>query len=299
MEALPLAADGLSATALIFGRVETAAPAYSVEDFRQLLVRAGRARSSPSCRRSRRPCDQPLVSSLAADATGRFLATASRAPWRPRSSSGSSTGIPGCGVAGFGPPVVLGGASTGQPDCESVSVSADGLTTFFASSGAALVAGDTNAAFDVFALDLDGDNDGMSLGWETHFRLSDADPADAALDPDSDGIDEPGGVRRPARTRAACSSPTWPRVPQNGFFSTEIDVFEPATTVPDVGSIVGQFLGQNGRRTVSPILNLYIAPLGGGLFIFSKPPGANVSRCPIRHSLRWWNRRSGWPSSGR
>jgi len=28
----------------------------------------------------------------------------------------------------------------------------------------------------------------MAAGWETHFSLNDANPADAALDPDNDGV---------------------------------------------------------------------------------------------------------------
>ena len=57
---------------------------------------------------------------------------------------------------------------------------------------------------------------------------------------------------------------------QNGFFNTEIAVFKPATTADDGGSIVAQFLGQNGRRTASPILNLFTGPTRGDLFIFSE-----------------------------
>jgi hypothetical protein len=57
---------------------------------------------------------------------------------------------------------------------------------------------------------------------------------------------------------------------QNGFFNTEIAVFKPATTATDAVSIVAQFLGQNGRRTTSPILNLNTGPTSGDLFIFSE-----------------------------
>ena len=274
-----VSADGLSATALVYGRVSSGGTQYSVEDFASYSFAPGAPVVAlvPTFASPVRP---PLVSSLAADATGRILAYCAEGAVPPPfilRVFDRQTWV--TDVAGFGPPVVLGGPSTGQPDCESVSVSADGLTTFFASSGGALVTGDTNAAFDVFAFDLDGDNDGISSGWETHFHLSDADPADAALDPDSDG----------STNREEFQAATHPRGlfkyylaegAENGFFSTEINVFKPTTTVPDFGSIVGQFLGQNGRRTVSPILNLYDRATGGGLFRFSAGLGANVFPLP-------------------
>ena len=166
--------------------------------------------------------------------------------------------------------VVGGPPQAPQPDCQSLSFSADGLTVFWASSGGTLVSGDTNAAFDVFALDLDVDDDGMSVGWEGYFRLSDASPADASLDPDNDGVHQPAGVRRRHATRAACSRTYLAEGAQNGFFDTEIAVFKPATTVGDSVSIVAQFLGQNGRRTTSPLLNLSTGPNSGDLFLFSE-----------------------------
>ncbi|MEO6008595.1 MAG: hypothetical protein ABIU38_11085 [Vicinamibacteraceae bacterium] len=165
---------------------------------------------------------------------------------------------------------VSNSTSQGTPrDCEGVSLTADGLTAFFATSASTFVPGDTNAAFDVFGFDLDGDDDGMSVGWETNFRLSDANPADAFLDPDSDGVTNrqeyvagtnPRGLFKYYLAEGA----------QNAFFNTEIAVFKPATTVNDSVSIVAQFQGQNGRRTTSPILNLYTGPTDGDLFIFSE-----------------------------
>ena len=109
----------------------------------------------------------------------------------------------------------------------------------------------------------------MAMGWESHFGLNDADPADALLDPDNDGV----------TNRQEFAAGTHPRGlfkyylaegAQNGFFNTEIAVFKPATTADEGASIVAQFLGQNGRRTASPILNLLTGPTRGDLFIFSE-----------------------------
>jgi hypothetical protein len=176
---------------------------------------------------------------------------------------------------------VVGGPPQGpQPDCQSLSFSADGLTVFWASSGGTLVSGDTNAAFDVFALDLDVDDDGMSVGWEDYFRLSDASPADGSLDPDNDGVTNqqefvagtnPRGLFKYYLAEGA----------QNGFFDTEIAVFKPATTVGDSVGIVAQFLGQNGRRTTSPLLNLSTGPNNGDLFLFSEEASLGFETFPI------------------
>ena len=148
-------------------------------------------------------------------------------------------------------------------ECADVSLSGDGLTVFFASSSSTIgvipdrrnpgPTYDTSAAFDVFALDVDGDNDGMSVYWETHFGLNDADAADASLDVDNDGV----------TNRQEFAAGTHPRGlfkyylaegAQNSFFRTEIAVYRPVTNVPGTSDFVAQFLGQNGRRTTTPLL---------------------------------------------
>ena len=158
-------------------------------------------------------------------------------------------------VVGAGLPIVLGGGSSGQPDCEGVALTDDGRRMFFASSGGALVSGDTNAAFDVFAYERDADNDGMTSEWESAFGLDGADAADAALDPDGDG----------ATNLQEYAAATHPRGlfkyylaegAENAFFNTGISVLTTAPLPPSTYStpIVGEFLGQNGRRTVTPVL---------------------------------------------
>jgi len=251
-----LAGNGLSVAVLVYGRVTIGPDQYGAEAFGLVPLAPGAPAVTdvPSFLRPQLPA---RLSGLAVDAGGRVIAyCANEAPSVLLLVFDLKTWVSG------------GSLQAGVSDCGGLSFSADALTVFFASSGAALVPGDTNAALDVFALDLDGDDDGMSVGWETHFRLSDADPADAAMDPDGDGV----------TNRQEFDAATHPRGlfkyylaegAQNGFFSTEINVFKPATTLSDAVSIVAQFLGQNGRRTTSPILNLYSGPAGGGLFTFT------------------------------
>jgi hypothetical protein len=254
-----LSRDGQAVTALLYGRIDGAAgQRFSAEMFATASLAPG-APAVTEVHASTVPVQAPKLTSIAASATGRVLAyCVADTPTSVRAAVFDvQTWVSG------------GPAQGAQPDCESVSLSADGLSAFFASSGSSLVAGDTNAAFDVFALDLDGDDDGMSIGWETHWRLNDADAADALLDPDGDGVTNqqefvagtnPRGLFKYYLAEGA----------QNAFFNTEIAVFKPATTVADSVSIVAQFQGQNGRRTTSPILNLYTGPNNGDLFIFSE-----------------------------
>jgi hypothetical protein len=252
-----LSRDGLAVTALLYGRIDGAAgQRFSAEMFATASLAPGAPVTDVHAPVV--PVQPPRLSGIAADATGRVLAYCV-------ADTPTSVRLAVFDVQTW----VSGGPAQGaQPDCEGVSLSADGLSAFFASTGSTLVAGDTNAAFDVFALDLDGDDDGMSVGWETHWRLNDADAADALLDPDGDGV----------TNRQEFAAGTNPRGlfkyylaegAQNAFFTTEIAVFKPATPVVGSVSIVAQFQGQNGRRTTSPILNLYTGPNDGDLFVFS------------------------------
>jgi len=252
-----ISANGLSVAILAYGLVTTGSAQYSVDAFLAYSFTPG-APNSADVVGSTAGIRPPQLSSVAVDATGRFRAFC----------AGES---PAFRVFIFDMQTWVGGGvpQDAQPDCEGVSLSADGLTVFFASTGGAIVPGDTNGTFDAFAADMDADDDGMSVGWETFFRLNDADPADASLDADGDGVTNqqefaagtnPRGLFKYYLAEGA----------QNAFFNTEIAVFKRATTLPDFTSIVAQFLGQNGRRTASPILGLNTGPNRGDLFIFSE-----------------------------
>ena len=160
------------------------------------------------------PTVAPGLTSIAADPTGRF-----------RGYCFGDTPTSFC-VGVFDMQTWVTGATPPgtQPDCTSVSFSADGLTVFFASSGGSLVAGDTNGASDVFAVDLDADDDGMSAGWESVFRFSDLTAADGSLDADNNGVTNqqefvagtnPRGLFKYYLAEGAL----------NAFFNTEINVF--------------------------------------------------------------------------
>ena len=257
MEAV-VTGDGLSLAALIYGHVDTGAAQTSVEGLASYSLAQG-AGAPGDIFNSASPIQPPRLGSIAVDATGRSVAYCAGLGTPPTFT-----------VRVFDRQTWGGGAGPqSQPDCESVSLSADGLTAFFSSSGGSMVSGDTNTAFDVFALDFDGDDDGMAVGWESHFRLDDANPADAALDPDGDGVTNrqeflagthPRGLFKYYLAEGA----------QNSFFSTEIDVFKPATPATEVTSIVAQFLGQNGVRTASPVLNLNSGPTSGDVWRFTE-----------------------------
>ena len=278
--AAALAADGQSVTVSVYGLGAYDTTTFSVEAFSTYWFLPGAPAVARVPAYASLGVQAPQRSHLAVDAAGRTVAfcQAGFAPppfvlWIFDQQAWVTH------VAGLGPPAVPGGPSTGQPDCEGVALTADGLTAFFASSGSSLLAGDTNAAFDVFAVDTDGDDDGMSSGWETHFRLNDANPADGSADTDGDGV----------TNRQEFAAGTHPRGQykyylaegaQNAFFATEIDVFKPTTTLPDETSIIGQFLGQNGRRTTSPILNLYPRSSGAATFRFAVGMGAEVFPLP-------------------
>ena len=126
-----------------------------------------------------------------------------------------------------------GGGPQARPDCEGVSLSADGLTAFFASSG-----GDDRGVATPMRRSTSSRSTSTATTtacrWDGKptFRLNDADPADASLDPDSDGV----------TNREEFAAGTNPRGlfkyylaegAQNAFFNTEIAVFKPATTSTD------------------------------------------------------------------
>jgi hypothetical protein len=216
---------------------------------------------------------QQRFTSLAINRSGRLVAACFRGYVNETFVVEIRDTITGVGTtAGVGPPIVLGGGPTGQPDCDGVSLTDDGLTAFFASSGGAMIAGDTNAAFDVFAFDRDPDDDGMPSEWEATFSLDAADPLDGALDPDADGT----------TNRAEFEAGSHPRGlfkhylaegADNAFFSTEIAVLNPnasgTPSAPHRALVVAQFLGQNGLRSATPPTLLGERGEGSGMGWFS------------------------------
>lgn len=209
---------------------------------------------------STHPAPQLRVSSLAITRDGRTVASCFRGlaaetfyvPVKDAVTSIDS-------AAGVGPPIVLGGGNAGQPDCEGVSIADDGLTAFFASSGAALVSGDTNAALDVFAFNRDPDDDGMPSEWEAVFGLDPANPADGALDADADGATNLQEFENGTHPRGLFKH-YFAEGADNAFFTTEINVFNPhgtAGSFVDRALVVAEFLGQNGQRNVSTVNTLF------------------------------------------
>ena len=247
--------DGLSAAAVVFGTFTASGTSFSEEAVGVVSLAPGAP--AVTALQPGGIVQTPRLSSLAIGTTGRFVAVC-------------AAGVPATAFTVFvfdWQTLASNALPSTQPDCEGVALSANGLKAFFATSGAATVAGDTNAAFDVFAVDFDADDDGMSVGWENAFRFDDTDPADALLDPDGDGV----------TNREEFAAGTHPRGQykyylaegaENAFFSTEIAVFRPAVA-PPFGSIVAETLGQNGRRSAGPILNLYDRSSGSAFMLLS------------------------------
>jgi Tol biopolymer transport system component len=177
-------------------------------------------------------------------------------------------GVTGLGAVAAGT-TDPGGYLAAQPDCDGVGLTDDGTITFLASSGDQIVAGDGNGAMDVFVQNRDQDGDGMPAEWETFFRLSNTDPADAALDPDGDGLTNrqefdaathPHGLFRYYLAEGV----------QNAFFSTDIAIFNPNPSLTpgssDFATVVASYQTQSGRRSSGPAWGFYDPGNGGALF---------------------------------
>ncbi len=177
-------------------------------------------------------------------------------------------------------PVTIG---FGFPDCLGTAVDGDGLLVSFATSDGAQVANDTNGASDVFVIDRDLDHDGMSTAFEHWFGLDPNDPADAALDPDNDGLtnlqeyqrgSDPKGMFKRYLAEGA----------MNSFFQTAIDVFNPATSTlanQNKAIVVATFSGQNGMVTTSGANVCYartpLTLVGGNLIAQPQLPDQSYS----------------------
>ena len=260
--------DGSSLAARLYGLVDTGVgDLTSVESFASYSLVDDRPAVGESIFNDDQPAQPPKLSIVGTDASGRFLAYCTGPSgsdyFYVRLEDRKTRVFESFGLKFFG-------------ECEDVSLSADGFTVFFASSSTGIVGNDTNAAVDVFAIDFDGDNDGMPLGWETQFGLNDADPADAALDPDADGVTNRGEFAAGTHPRGLFKY-YLAEGAENDFFDTEIAVYMPATDDPGVVNIVAQFQGQNGRRTTSPIVVSRFAGRSSGFVSF-----------PSESSGRWW-----------
>ena len=243
--------DATAITASAFGLVTTQSSQSGSEGYGTFQFLPG-APAVAEVVASASPVLEPRLVALDVDATGRF-----------RLSCGGSAFSFGVGLFDRQMWFTWITSLPVLPDCHGVALSADGLTAFFATSGSTLVAGDSNGTADVFALDLDGDNDGVPAAWEDFFRFSDANATDGTLDYDGDGVTNrqefvagthPRGTYKYYLAEGA----------QNGFFTFQTDVFWPRTTTNQTTSVIAQFLGQNGRRTTTPPWHLYSGPAGGG-----------------------------------
>jgi hypothetical protein len=266
-----IAPDGQSVTANLYGMVSLAGTPSSYEAFSTHWFTPGSAplNAVPGGILASGFVRPPIIGPLAVSANGRMLAFCIATDSPPRFAFSVFERLTWAGDSLF----------AAQPDCEGVAVTADGLTGLFASSGSTLVAGDTNAAFDVFAFDMDGDNDGMSSAWETFFRLDDGSAADATADTDGDGITN-------AEEFAAGTHPRGlftyylAEGAENAFFDTEIAVFNPSLATTGATSVIGQFLGQNGRRTVGPILNTGLRANGSGMLLYGEQIWSDILPLP-------------------
>jgi hypothetical protein len=253
-----LAGDGATVAMLVFGVTPAGASSGIVDTiatYSLLTGEADRLLTAP-------PHGGPLGigpsrwSSLAVDRRGRTVA----ACYFGFSAAANTWGVSirdvatGLATSAAGP-TDPGGYLAAQPDCEGVALTDDGTTTFLVSSGAQIVADDTNGVMDVFVQDRDTDGDGMPSEWESAFRLNGGDPADADLDADSDGTTNREEFDAATHPRGLFTYYLAEGV-ENAFFSTDIAIFNPnRSTTPgsaDYATVVTRFFGENGRRRNGP-----------------------------------------------
>ncbi len=137
---------------------------------------------------------------------------------------------------------------TAQAGASIGNASANGRFVIFQTNVAG-VPGDIDGAVDVYVLDRDTDGDGMANTWETLFGLNPASQADAAADPDTDGVTnlaefQRGSHPRGTHTRYLAEGAS------NSFFQTTLSVANPGTTAT---TVVARFLGDNGRGWAAPL----------------------------------------------
>jgi hypothetical protein len=186
--------------------------------------------------------------------------------------------VTGLGEVAAGTPDLMGYLPA-QPDCEGVALTDDGTITFLASSGDQIVAGDTNGAMDVFVQDRDQDRDGIPGEWERPFGLSNEDAADAALDPDGDGLTNRQEFDAASHPRGTFKYYLAEGV-QNAFFNTDIAIFNPnpssTTGSNERATVVPIYLTESGRRRSGPVQLFFTSQPGGPLFK-DQYPGAAIN----------------------
>ncbi len=156
-----------------------------------------------------------------------------------------------------------------------------GNTVFFTSADATILPGgaDTNAAGDVFAVDLlsrlDGDSDGLDDRWEAAMGLdytSSAGANGAAGDPDADGQTNAQEQTAGSHPRGT-GSQFLAEGAQNAFFKTRFGIANPGTTA---ATAVIRFDGDGGA---SQSVNVHV-PAGSKRTVFVDevgPPSASFS----------------------
>lgn len=137
------------------------------------------------------------------------------------------------------------GTPARSPRCDGLALSADGLQVFFASGDSSLVPGDANDRRDIFAFQADADGDGMPSEWETYFGLDPANPGDGLQDVDDDAVSNVDEYRAATHPRGVIKR-YFAEGATNGFFQTQLDVFNPGTAAANV---LITYLGANGRTS--------------------------------------------------
>jgi hypothetical protein len=159
-----------------------------------------------------------------------------------------------------------------SPDCLGTAVSGDGLLVAYATSDTKQVANDSNGLPDVFVFDRDTDHDGMSTSFEQTFGLNPDDPADAALDPDNDGLTNLQEYQRGSHPKGQFKR-YLAEGATNDFFQTTIDVFNSSGKG---AYVVATFSGQNGVVTTGGIQlappNRPLSLVGGTYLAVGQPP---------------------------
>jgi hypothetical protein len=121
-------------------------------------------------------------------------------------------------------------------------LSGDGMRLVFPDYGADVPA-DTNGTGDVYVLNRDADADGMPDDWEIQFGLSPTSSADAALDPDGDGVttlqEYLGGTNPKGTFKRYFAEGS-----ANSFFSTRFALFNPGD---HAATVMLDFLGSNSQ----------------------------------------------------
>lgn len=113
-------------------------------------------------------------------------------------------------------------------------------------------------AFELVVTKLDADGDGMLDGWESYFGLDPANPADATLDANADGITNlQAFLDRRHPTALASATRLFAEGAAGAFFDTVVTLFNPG---PDEAKVVTRLQGVIPEQFV---LSVQTLPAGG------------------------------------